>query len=161
MDNKMIEDLSNILNNKDEIEKLKSFMGVDDSFFNDDNNSNNSASSFNQNSQQYNNQNFGGQPNPPVNDFSNMASMFSNINLDQMQMFQGLLGGLSGSGGGGNNSGNNSGNKSDNLLLSLKPFLSNERQSKVDMALNFMKMIQFMPMINNNLFGGSNNNENK
>lgn len=133
MDNKMIEELSSILNNKDELNKFKNFLGVDDSFFNNENESTNNKSTKNNNSN---------------NNFSNI---FSGINGEQMMMFQNILG----------NFGTSNDSKSNSLLLSLKPFLSTERQSKVDMAINLLRMIEFMPMINNNLFGGFNNNENK
>lgn len=130
MDNKIMEDLSNILNNKEELNKFKEFLGVNDDFFKENNNFEKNSNNTQNNSSQ---------------------NMFGNINLEQLMMFQNMLGGLN----------SKSDNKSNSLLLSLKPFLSDERQSKVDMAINLLKMVEFMPMINNNLFGGFSNNENR
>lgn len=126
MDSSIFDQLNNIINDKNEFENFKNYMGLDDSFFE------NTDNDFNE----------------KVN---NKNNIFANIDLNQMIMINNIIQKLS----------NNQNDKSTDLLLSLKPFLSNDKKQKIDVALNFLQIMKIAPLLQNlNMFKeGEKNNE--
>ncbi|MGL5972188.1 MAG: hypothetical protein ACRCZK_00420 [Oscillospiraceae bacterium] len=145
MNKQMFEELDDILNNDEELENFKDFMGLDDDFFENKNTNKNNNNSNNSNSNSSNS-------NSNNSNSFNIGDIFNNISPEQMSMLSTVIQNFTG----------DNQNDISNLLQALKPFLDDSKKQKVDMALGFLNILNIMPNMDIlNFFGGNNNNANK
>jgi len=73
------------------------------------------------------------------------SSPLGNIDMETMMKMGKMLSGINGGGGAGGSSGGN--NRHAAMLNSLKPYLSNDRKGKLDMAAKLMSLAKFAPLM--------------